>query len=111
MNTLEIINYSNRAIVVTGDTKPVKDRLKSIGGRFNPRLTHPQTKETLIGWVFRASDLKIVQGVLMDAKRDNLVSEVKTSLPANINDKTEFVQDPGEVDEDNFNQRQEFGRI
>ena len=41
-----IIDYSEKAIAVTGDTKPIADKLKAIGGRFNPRLSCGP------GWIF-----------------------------------------------------------
>ena len=50
-----VSDYSERAIVVTGDTKPVKEQLKQLGGRFNPNL------KTGAGWVFskkRESEIK-----------------------------------------------------
>ena len=47
MSEIYIENYSERSIVVLGDTKPHKDALKSMGGRFNSRL-----KDDKVGWVF-----------------------------------------------------------
>lgn len=47
MSEIYIENYSERSIVVLGDTKPHKDALKSMGGRFNSRL-----KDNKVGWVF-----------------------------------------------------------
>ena len=47
MSQIYIENYSERSIVVLGDTKPHKDALKSMGGRFNSRL-----KDDKVGWVF-----------------------------------------------------------
>jgi len=35
---LQIINYSEKAVAVIGDTKETKEQLKSMGGRFNPNL-------------------------------------------------------------------------
>lgn len=47
---MEIINYSEKAIAVVGDdTKQVKDQLKAMGGRFNPRLSCGA------GWIFPAT--------------------------------------------------------
>ncbi len=43
---LEIIDYSEKAIAVIGDTKEVKDSLKKLNGRFNPRLRCGP------GWIF-----------------------------------------------------------
>lgn len=42
----EIINYSEKAIAVIGDTKEIKEELKKLGGRFNPRLSCGA------GWIF-----------------------------------------------------------
>ena len=45
-----IVDYSLKALAVFGDTKPLKDQLKELGGRFNPKLTHNGTKKA--GWIF-----------------------------------------------------------
>ena len=42
----KIIDYSERAIALVGDTKPIADKLKELGGRFNPRLSCGA------GWIF-----------------------------------------------------------
>jgi hypothetical protein len=43
---VKIIDYSERAIAVLGDTKPIKDKLKELGGKFNFRLSCGA------GWIF-----------------------------------------------------------
>ncbi len=43
---IEIIDYSEKAIAVIGETKPIKDQLKELGGRFNFRLSCGA------GWIF-----------------------------------------------------------
>ena len=55
---IEIIDYSERSIAVIGDTKPIKEELKSIGGRFNFRLTCGA------GWVFPKSKIDEVVALL-----------------------------------------------
>jgi hypothetical protein len=45
-----IVDYSEKAIAVFGDTRQVKDRLKALGGRFNPKLSHEGGKRA--GWIF-----------------------------------------------------------
>jgi hypothetical protein len=45
-----IVDYSERALAVFGNTRPVKDQLKALGGRFNPKLTHNEKKQA--GWIF-----------------------------------------------------------
>ncbi len=46
-----IVNYSEKAIALFGDTRPIKDKLSAIGGRFNGRLTHEGEKGA--GWIFQ----------------------------------------------------------
>ena len=43
---IQLINYSEKAIAIIGDTRAIKDTLKTLGGRFNARLTCGA------GWIF-----------------------------------------------------------
>lgn len=57
---LRMVDYSEKAVVVVGDTKAVKDLLKSMGGRFNARLSCGA------GWVFskkKTDELKVALGL------------------------------------------------
>lgn len=47
---LVLVDYSEKAIALFGDTKEIKDSLKEIGGRFNKFLTHNGEKQP--GWIF-----------------------------------------------------------
>ena len=47
---VEIIDYSAKSIAVIGDTKPYKDLLQDLGGRFNKFLTVKGSK--VPGWIF-----------------------------------------------------------
>lgn len=46
-----LVNYSDKAIALFGDTKPIKDLLSDLGGRFNSRLTRNGAK--CAGWIFQ----------------------------------------------------------
>lgn len=59
---LQIIDYSEKSIVVIGDTKPYKDRFKAIGGRFNFRLSCGA------GWVFSKTNTIEVENLLNQIK-------------------------------------------
>lgn len=48
---IQIVDYSEKSIAVIGDTKPIKDMLASLGGRFNGRLTINDEKRC--GWIFQ----------------------------------------------------------
>jgi len=56
--TVQIVEYSEKSFAVIGDTKPIKDTLKDLGGRFNFRLTCGA------GWIFPNSKLEEVQNFL-----------------------------------------------
>lgn len=51
--TLQIVDYSEKAVAVIGDTKEIKDQLKSLGGRFNKFLTINGQRQA--GWIFQKS--------------------------------------------------------
>lgn len=52
---LELIDYSSKAFAIIGDTKPHKDQLKELGGRFNFRL------KCGAGWIFSKTKLDEVK--------------------------------------------------
>lgn len=56
--TVQIIEYSERAVAVIGDTKPIKETLKSLGGKFNFRLSCGP------GWIFPKTKLQTIQTAL-----------------------------------------------
>ena len=58
----EIVDYSEKAIALFGDTKPIKDLLSAMGGKFNPRLTYKETKKA--GWIFSKTKREELEGVL-----------------------------------------------
>ena len=46
---IEIAEYSDKSFVVRGDTKPIKECLKALGGKWNPYLKGGK------GWIFSNS--------------------------------------------------------
>lgn len=48
---VEIVDYSEKAIAVIGDTKKIKDKLKELGGKFNAHL------KCGAGWIFPKTKL------------------------------------------------------
>jgi len=58
----EIIDYSEKAIALFGDTKPIKDLLSAMGGKFNPRLAYKEGKKA--GWIFAKAKREELDGVL-----------------------------------------------
>ncbi len=56
---VQIIDYSEKAFAVIGDTYPIKEQLKQLGGKFNRFL------KCGAGWIFSKSKLEEVQAALM----------------------------------------------
>lgn len=65
---LEIVDYSEKAIAVFGDTKAIKDQLKDLGGRFNPALNYDGEKRA--GWIFSKEQADKVRELLAPAKSE-----------------------------------------
>lgn len=55
---IQIIDYSEKAIAIIGDTKPIKDKLKELGGKFNFRLSCGA------GWIFPKTKLEEIENLL-----------------------------------------------
>jgi hypothetical protein len=58
VHDVQVVNYSDKSFAVVGNTKPIKDKLLSLGGRFNFRLTCGA------GWIFPLSKLPYVKQTL-----------------------------------------------
>ena len=63
---LEMVDYSEKAIAVFGDTKAVKGQLKGLGGRFNPSLDYNGEKRA--GWIFSRKKADEVRSLTASGK-------------------------------------------
>lgn len=79
---INIIDYSEKAIAVIGDTKPIKDKLKELGGRFNFRLTCGP------GWIFPKTKLEDIKAALKGINED-----IKKPLNEEIQKTIEFFKE------------------
>ena len=50
-----LVNYTDKSVAVYGDTKPIKEELKALGGKYNKNLTGGP------GWIFPKNKEKSVQ--------------------------------------------------
>ena len=62
---LEVVDYSEKAIAVFGDTKAVKEELKVLGGKFNPALKYGGEKRA--GWIFSKKQADKVRAFIAPA--------------------------------------------
>ena len=67
MEKIKIINYSPKAIVLTGDTKSFREDLIKINGRWNPYLK--KDGEKIPGWIFPKNREKFVRGVVQNVPK------------------------------------------
>ena len=63
-NNIELINYSEKAIAVFGDTKDYRESLASAGGMFNPSLKYKDGRSP--GWVFSKSKKAAIEALLQN---------------------------------------------
>ena len=60
---VHVQEYSERAGIVYGDTKPLKDILKGLGCRFNPRLKVKGRQ--VMGWVFKIERMDEIKAAVL----------------------------------------------
>lgn len=77
---LEMVDYSEKAIAVFGDTKAVKEQLKELGGRFNPSLNYNGEKRA--GWIFSKKKADEVRSLTASGKVEAV--EELPALPEGI---------------------------
>lgn len=82
---IQIVDYSDKAIAVIGDTKPIKDQLKKIGGKFNFRLSCGP------GWIFSKTKLEEVQQLLSGGAVPEETEEIETTLKDEIQETVNFL--------------------
>jgi hypothetical protein len=78
IGAFKIVDYSEKAFAVVGDTREIKDILKQHGGRFNPSLTVDGSK--CAGWIFSKKNLDAVRLALIGFTVDDI--EVNQEQPA-----------------------------
>ena len=69
VKSIEVVDYSEKAIAMFGDTKAIKEQLKELGGRFNPSLKHNGEKRA--GWIFSKKQTDKVRLLLSEQKETN----------------------------------------
>lgn len=78
-DSISIEKYSERSFVVRGDTKPVKDALIEIGGKYNPHLRGGP------GWIFSEKLRENVQSWIDSNTPKSYSSVVNTKPNTNPN--------------------------
>lgn len=97
--SLEIVDYSEKAIAVFGETKAIKDQLKELGGKFNPALRYNGGKRA--GWIFSKKQSDKVRALL--APSVEAAESITLPEPPKEIDITDVL--------DEMEEKQESGRI
>ena len=78
--SVRIVNYSEKSIAVLGNTMPIKEILKKIGGRYNSHLKI--NEQTVSGWIFSKKKREEVERALGITKTSakKQIPEIKNNL-------------------------------
>jgi hypothetical protein len=74
--SLSIVDYSERAIALFGETKPYKNKITDLGGKFNPSLKVSNSEERRAGWIFPKTKKSVVEQMVNDIISGNIQAEV-----------------------------------
>jgi hypothetical protein len=99
---ITIICYTNKSLIITGDTKSHKDYIKqgNINGRWNPHLRQPYFK----GWVIPLSKLEYVLEYF-----DNLDRGIKPTILSN-KEKERIRRNNKRIEDPNYTMKQSIKR-
>ena len=89
IGAFKIVDYSEKAFAVVGDTREIKDILKHHGGRFNPSLTVDGSK--CAGWIFSKKNLDAVRLALIGFTVQDI--EVNQEQPAGKTEQAERAEE------------------
>lgn len=96
---MEIIEYTEKSIVVCGDTKLHKDKLKAMGGKWNANFTNKKTGEKFGAWMFPKIKMDIVKNWQL-----SLSKRPDTPMPSPVSSDKE-----GKKDEENYETGYDYG--
>ncbi len=71
---IEVVDYSEKAVAVFGDTKAIKEQLKELGGRFNPSLNYNGEKRA--EWIFSKKQADKVKELITPTALPALPEEI-----------------------------------
>lgn len=71
---IDVVDYSEKAVAVFGDTKAIKEQLKELGGRFNPSLNYNGEKRA--GWIFSKKQADKVKSLISPTELPALPVEI-----------------------------------
>ena len=88
MTDIYIENYSEKSFVVLGETKPHKENIKKLGGKWNSRL-----RNNKMGWIFPMSKRDPVEKYINTFKKTGNIPEIKVSQSKTFNISQQDLED------------------
>jgi len=88
MTDIYIENYSEKSFVVLGETKPHKENIKKLGGKWNSRL-----RNNKMGWIFPMSKRDSVEKYINTFKKTGNIPEIKVSQSKTFNISQQDLED------------------
>lgn len=87
-----IVDYSKFSIAVFGNTKPIKEQLQTLGGKFNANLTYGETKKA--GWIFSNKKRTEIEELLNSEEIKAKIAETPEEKDTRIvNNKPAYIVD------------------
>jgi len=76
-NSIQMKEYSDKSLIVYGDTKPYKDLLKELKGRYNSNLR--VDGEKVSGWIFSKKHKEKLEKLILHIKgpQYQIIQEIK----------------------------------
>jgi len=72
MSEIYIESYTEKSFVVLGDTKPHKDNIKKLGGKWNSKL-----RDSKMGWIFPISRKDSVEEYINEFKKTGEIKQIQ----------------------------------
>ena len=72
MSEIYIESYTEKSFVVLGDTKPHKDNIKKLGGKWNSKL-----RDNKMGWIFPISKKQSVEEYINDFQKTGEIKQIQ----------------------------------
>lgn len=82
---IEIVFYTDKSIVVRGETRQYRESMRALGGKWNSNLTDRQTSEKFGGWIFPVSKMQEIKAWKQKGEHlsDNTAPQASTSFSGN----------------------------
>ena len=72
MSEIYVESYTEKSFVVLGNTKPHKDNIKKLGGKWNSKL-----RDNKMGWIFPISKKQSVEEYINDFQKTGEIKQIQ----------------------------------